>query len=227
MKVLCVAATALLCTLASAPSQSVPLRFDVSINTFTFPVGSTYALDFQLNDGSGVGDANNTAVISNLMFGGGSAGLTSPTGGATGNAAAGFILSDTSFFNQILQVFVPGSFVSFRTELTDSADLGATPDTLTLAILRDGVEIPTTSLLDAFLVAEITGGPGSVAGFGSDASALPIDTGAPLITFVSTSGVPEPGSLFLVSAAIGLLICLRRRPQSALSTYCEVRQSGN
>src|SRR5665213_962286 len=56
-----------------------------------------FAIDFQFTDGNGTGDGNNTVVISNVNFGGGSsAGSAVLTGGATGDLSTSANLTDTS-----------------------------------------------------------------------------------------------------------------------------------
>ena len=49
------------------------IQYIVTLNTSPL-VGHTagpFAMNFQLNDGSGLGDANNTALLSGFVFGGG------------------------------------------------------------------------------------------------------------------------------------------------------------
>src|SRR3974390_3824397 len=82
------------------------VQYYVDINTASLvghPSGP-FSLDFQLNDGSGLGDANNTATINNFTFGTGSATATANlAGGASGNLSSGVTLTDTTPFNEVFQ----------------------------------------------------------------------------------------------------------------------------
>src|SRR3974377_1196092 len=75
------------------------IQYYVDINTASLvgnPSGP-FSLDFQLNDGSGLGDANNTATINNFTFGTGSAtGTANLAGGAAGNLSSTVALTDTT-----------------------------------------------------------------------------------------------------------------------------------
>jgi hypothetical protein len=108
-----------------------------------------FSLEFQLNDGSGTNDGNNTASLSNFLFNGGAA-VGSPTlnGGASGNLTSGVTLTDNSFFNQFIQGFTAGSTLSFRLSLSTNVGSGGTPDQFSFAILdKTGTEIPHPSAL--------------------------------------------------------------------------------
>ena len=96
------------------------LAFTVTLNTSV--LAGPFSLDFQLVDGSGLGDGNNTVMLSNFNFGGGSAvGLPTLAGMATGSAGAGFSLKDSTFFNEVIQKFNPGSTLSFDVKMTTNA----------------------------------------------------------------------------------------------------------
>jgi len=56
--------------LAASTATYANLIYMVSLNT-TSIAGGNYTLAFQLTDGSGTGDANNTATLSSFNFGGG------------------------------------------------------------------------------------------------------------------------------------------------------------
>src|ERR1700730_1342942 len=86
----------------------------VSVNTSSLighPAGP-FVLAFQLTDGSGAGDANNSVTLTNFQFGSGSASGT-PTliGSASGNALSSIALTDGAFLNAYIQPFTPGNRV--------------------------------------------------------------------------------------------------------------------
>src|SRR5918912_3642632 len=89
-----VAAAILTLVLTSASysrSQNGSIIYSVSIDTSSLinhPAGP-FSLSFQLNDGSGTGDLNNKAVISNFQFGGGgAAGTPTVIGDASGDLSS-------------------------------------------------------------------------------------------------------------------------------------------
>lgn len=162
--------------------------FDVSLNTSSIS-GNTLTLLFQLTDGSGTSDANNMVTINGLNFGvGGSAsGTANLTGGATGNTAAGFVLTDSDFFNAVEQQFVAGSVLSFTFDMTSSSD-GITPDEFAFSI----EEIGTSDPGGAFVVTDVGGAPQTFTS-SSPYQAL----GAAQVTPPTTTA-PEPSSLLLL-----------------------------
>jgi hypothetical protein len=176
-----------------------------------------FALELQFNDGNGTGDANNTAVLSTLMFGGGSvSGTPSVFGGVTGDLGSSITMTDSSFFNQFIQGFSPGISLSFQLALTTNLDSGGAPDEFSLSILdSSGVEIPTLGPANAFLIIDINSATPSTSAFASDtgqspnAAGPPIDIGAPQIG--SVSSVPEPNTFVLLSAAVCLIALSGRR----------------
>lgn len=167
--------------------------FDVSLDTSSIS-GNTFTLLFQLTDGSGTSDANNTVTISGLNFGAGgsSSGTAGLTGGATGNSAAGFALTDSDFFNAAEQQFVAGSMLSFTFDMTSNSD-GITPDEFAFSI----EEIGTSDPGGAFVVTDVGGSPQTFVP-SSPFQAL----GAAQVT-PPTTAAPEPSSLLLLG--FGLL----------------------
>src|SRR5271167_1357003 len=99
-----------------AAARADVINYDMSMNTAPLighPAGP-FSLEFQLNDGSGTGDDNNTAVLSNFTFGGGApVGAPSLIGGATGDAGSSITITESSFFNQFIQQFTPGNQLDF------------------------------------------------------------------------------------------------------------------
>jgi hypothetical protein len=202
--------------LGIVPLAHADIAYDISLNTAALigHAAGPFSLNFQLNDGSGGGDGNNTATLSNFQFGGGSAaGAPSVSGGASGALSGAVTFTDTGFLNSFTQEWNAGSLLSFRLNLTTNVDPGPTPDEFSFAILDNlGFEIPTGGVAtvgsDVFLLIDITSANPVVQTFRSDPSRAAfaggneIDMAAPVVVSAS---VPEPGSwLLLGTIAIGL-----------------------
>jgi hypothetical protein len=190
--------------------------FTVSLDT-TSLIGNgngPFSLDFQLSDGSGTNDGNNTATLSNFSFDSGSAsGTATTTGGASGSLMSGITLIDNGFFNDLFQSFTPGNVLTFDVALTDNADVGPTPDEFAFAILDNTLsEIPTTGAAGAFLIADLNPQGITLQTFAGVSPYASI--GAPGIAF----SVPEPGLLPMLGAGLsaGVLRLFRFRFAAAL-----------
>lgn len=203
------------------PLHGAEVLYRVGLNTTPLAghAAGPFALNFQLNDGLGSGDANNTAVLSAFQFGPGGGPLGSPTlvNGATGSLASSITLTDSAFINSFTQGFTPGSQLSFLLRLTTNVDSGPTPDQFSFAILdRTGVELPTTNaFFDAFLTIDINSPNPTPAVFGSNTSRIPNGGGSVINTgVVQVQAIPEPASAGLLGAGLVLLLVrggLRKR----------------
>ncbi len=196
------------------------LMFDVQLNTSALAGHSAapFYIDFQLNDGAGEGEGNNTAILSNFTFsGGGAVGSSMTFGGASGSLGSSVTLTDSSAFNEFIQAFTPGALLAFRLHLTTAVS-GAVPDLFSFAILDSTLaNLPTLSAgSDVFMSINLTGESSSVETFASNnarspaAGGPPLNLPAPLVT-----PVPEPSTYGLIGAVV--LVCAaawRRRSRS-------------
>ena len=188
------------CLLAAHGSAATRI---VNINTSALighPAGP-FKIGFQLTDGGGVGNKNNTVVISNIQFGGGQAsGIASVLGGAIGSLTSSVTLTDSSFLNVLIQPFSPGAQLSFLLTFTTNAEAEETPDQFSISILdRSGNEIPTTggAAFDVVLALSLgLAGDVSIQTFAGDPRRPPTAGGGPAAT-----GVPSITSFVTVSSA--------------------------
>lgn len=211
----------LLCLCGTFNIIQADLALAISVDTTPLighPAGP-FSLEFQLNDGNGTGDGNNTATLSNFLFSGGAAaGSSTLNGGATGNLTSGITLTDNGFFNQFIQNFSPGATLSFQLGLTTKLDSGGVPDEFSFAILdSSGFEIPTLSPANALLIIDLGSNTPTVSTFRTDTSQRPSGGGPPIdIAAPLVSNVPEPNSLaLLVTSLLALIVrsskCNRKR----------------
>jgi hypothetical protein len=205
----------------SAPICRAGLIYNVSMNTSPLigEAAGPFSLAFQFNDGSGAGDANNTVILNNFLFGVGGSASGSPTvfGGAAGDLSSGITLIDSSFLNALAQSFNPGSSLSFRIQLSTNLDVGGTPDEFSFSILdSSGAQIPTNGFVDAFLLFDIDSSNPTLQTFSSDPSRPPqgggggITLSAPQAILVS----PEPGTFILFIGGISFSLFIRRKRTS-------------
>lgn len=191
----------------------------ITITLDTTPLGShpagPFFLSFQLNDGSGAGNGNNTASLTSFNFGAGNAfGLPTLFGGATGDLTSGVLLTDTSFSNFFSQQFLPGSILSFTLNLSTNVELGPQPDQFSFAILdSSGFEIPYTGPFNAALVIDIDSANPVPQVFATDSTVSPFGGGDPIDMAAPgiTSTVPEPSTLGLLSISLITLFSYKRR----------------
>ncbi len=177
--------------------------FNVSLDTTALILSPSgpFSLDFQFIDGSGTGDANNTATISNFNFHGGS-----------WSGPASVSLTDSSFFTEFSQAFAAGVALSFNVSLTTAVDAGPTPDRFTFALLdKDGFEVPTLGFAEEFLGVDLSSADPTIETYGSDTSRTPLDIAAP-----TTAPIPEPPSALLAAllcggSAVGLRLQRQRK----------------
>ncbi len=190
---------------AQAVSAST-VEYHISLNTAALigNASAPFSLDFQLNDGSGLGDANNTAIVNDFVFGSGSAtGSANLFGGATGNLSGAVTLTDSSAFNEFYQTFNAGSTLSFDVTLTQNSDAGPRPDAFAFAILDNSLNnLPTSGVGDTYLLVNL--GPTPSVTTGSSTS--------PLAT-ITVTPVPEPASVVLIP--LGLLAFILQRRNAA------------
>ena len=213
---------ALLLVASVAGSEAVDANSIFTVTLDTSPlVGSPsapFAAAFQLVDGSGLADNNNSATLTSFAFGGGSASGCPlncvTTGDASGDMTGTVVLKDSDFFNSFAERFTVGTSLSFVVELTTNVDAGGTPDTFAFSLLDStGTPLPTDdpSFGDTLLSVFIDSGSPPVFTFGSQT----FDVRAPALG-TPTAPVPEPGTLVvLATGVVGLAAMAARARKGA------------
>lgn len=139
---------AALLLLGTAPAGAAPPAVQhVTVVATGLTVGQTYYTEFTLTDGSGAGNGNSTAAVSNLVFTNGTAGGVLPptSGNVTGSLGAGTTLTlqdgpassgPLADYAQAFTVLGPTSQFSFDLLLSATfVEAGPTPDNFTFQIL--------------------------------------------------------------------------------------------
>lgn len=206
-------------TLALTSSASASAIFMVSLDTSPL-VGhgaAPFSLNFQLTDGSGLGNSSNTVALTDIAFGAGGSpnGAPSLVGGAAGDLSSSISLTDSSFFNAFSQTFQPGSLLSFVLTHSTNVEPGPQPDQFSFAILdSSGFEVPYESFFNAALVLDIDSANPNPLGFATDPNSFPFGGGDPIAMSAPTvtAAIPEPSTYLPVGLALASLLCWRRRP---------------
>ena len=198
---------ALFFTLGKRSVYADGISVNVSVNTSALPSTPGSEIVFFLTDGSGLGDANNTAALSSFAFGvGGSAGLVdafNTTGGASGTLS-GASLTDSAFTNVFAAFFTAGSQLSFLLNLTAHVDAGGTPDQFGLAILDpSGVPIPTTDPtgFNNLFVINLDAASPTVQAYSNQLTVTPAGVVA----------TPEPAAALLLAGGLAAVVLKRKR----------------
>jgi hypothetical protein len=142
-------------------------------------------------------------------------------GGASGDLGSQASLTDSSFFNAIVQGFTPGSQLSFKLDLTDNVDSGGIPDLFAMSVLdANGDEIPSLDSSGANTLLSITFNAAlDIEPFATDSS-IATSTGAiitmnaPVVQPYSPpvgGEVPEPASLALCGIGMAVIAAALNR----------------
>lgn len=203
-----------ICFLLSTAAQATAI-YSVTMDTSALaghPAGPFY-LEFQLIDGDGIGDGNNTIVLNNFQFGTGGGALPGGfnMGSVYGDLSTSITLSDSEFFNLFEQAFTPGDQLSFMVSATLNADSGPTPDMFSFAILdQTESQLPTTGFFDVFLYHDLAPGSAPLV-FASDPTRSPLGGGAGItMDGPEVQDIPEPCTWAMLLAGFPVIVALRR-----------------
>lgn len=186
---------------------AMPMPYQVTVDTT--PLAATQMqLAFDFIDG---GLPSNTVTASAFTTNG-SLGVSSVSGGVNGMLPGTVALTDTSFFNEYLQLITLGTSLSFVLDATTlGPDLGSAPDSFSFFLLDPSTGFPLATDdptgAGALLTLDIGGSATGVLRIFSTLGGEAIVTAVPVIPMP----VPEPGTLLLLgSGLMGFLIPWRR-----------------
>lgn len=172
--------------------------------------GTSADLAFDLLNG---GSASNTVTISGLSTDG-TLGAVSTTGEVTGTLPGTVTLMDSpsSFFNEYLTGITLGSRFSFVLDVTTNGpNLSSLPDAFSLLLLNPVTGLPLFATTDptgsnSLLTLNIDGSPqGALSAY-----IAPGGEAVVTATPVSTTTVPEPGTIFLLVSGFALVLSKRK-----------------
>ena len=197
---------ALLVALGVGPARTEGATLQVTVDTSAFN-GTPASLTWDLIDGDP--GASTTAIITGFSINGSfDAGQATSIGGVSGSLPGPVTITDTDFFNSLLQPVTLGTFVSFTLDMTTAASGQGVPDTLAFFLLtEDGLAslVATDLLGDALLALEADGTPGGLLTTASET-----DPSVPVSATQSTA-IPVPAALLLLAAALLPTLFVARR----------------
>lgn len=195
----CLGCVAALLVAGHAAASAIEVTVDTS-----GLAGTSANLAFDLIDGSGLGDGNNTLTITDFSTDGALGSATVTHGFTTSSASdlsSGASLADSDFFNEFLQGITLGTTLSFRFDTTGILD-SPTPDSFAFYLLTGDASASLVSTDDPLLANAL---------FAFD---IGVDTVPRIFTVTDptegvavraaqvTSSVPEPGVLALSIVAL-------------------------
>jgi hypothetical protein len=172
-----------------------------SVDVNTAPLAGTPAqIAFDFIAGGG---PSNTVTVTDFSSDG-TLGATSPTGAVKGTLPGAVTLTDSSFFNEYLTNFTPGTTFSFRLSATTNGPTSTSlPDEFSLFLLDPTTGMPLFNTsdptgADSLLALNIDGSPqGALSLYTASGNQATISA-----TPLTVSTVPEPRTLVPLAVAI-------------------------
>lgn len=198
-----------LLAVALVHGASADTLYQVTVDT-TSLAGTAGTLAFDFIDG---GPPANQVTISDLSSDG-TLGSSATTGSVSGSAPTTFTLHDSAFFSELVQGVTLGKQLTFQLDATTNApSSGSLADTLSFFILdSSGVSNSASALslitttdptqANSLFTLQIDGTNGADVSIFGASPAVSVTFGP--VTGPVT-GVPEPGSLPLLTLALGML----------------------
>ncbi len=199
-------AFALLVALGFGPVRSEGATIQVTIDTSSLS-GTSASLGWDLTDGDP--GASTTAIITGFSTNGSfDAGQATTFGGVSGSLPGPVTITDTIFFNSLLQPVTLGTSVSFTLDMTTVASGQGVPDTLAFFLLTEdgGASLVTTNLVGgALLTLEADGTSGGLlTAAGETEPSVPVSATRP-------TAIPAPAALLLLAVALVPTLLVARR----------------
>jgi hypothetical protein len=199
-------AFALLVALGLGPARTEGATIQVTVDTSALS-GTSASLGWDLTDGDP--GASTTAIITGFSTNGSfDAGQATRIGGVSGSLPGPVTITDTDFFNSLLQPVTLGTSVSFTLDMTTAASGQGVPDTQAFFLLtEDGLAslVATDLLGDALLALEADGTPGGLLTTAGETEP------SVLVSATRPTAIPAPAALLLLAAALLPSLLVARR----------------
>jgi hypothetical protein len=175
--------------------------FQVTVDTSAFS-GTPASLSWDLTDGD-LGASTTIAIITGFSTNGSfDAGQATSDGGVSGSLPGPVTITDTDFFNSLLQPVTLGTSLSFTLDMATASSGQGVPDALAFFLLTaDGLAslVASDLLGDALLAFEADGTPGGLLTVAGETEPSVAVSATP------TAVIPAPAALLLLAAALLLL----------------------
>jgi hypothetical protein len=192
----------------ASPASAAPVTYDVSVDTSSIS-GTAGSLDFNFNPGP-LATQPASAQILDFSSNGTLAGSPVLTGDVAGALPATLTFDNGTAFNDYFEGFTYGSTLSFQISLYGAAL--SSPDgasTSGSAFAFSMFSDPAGTI--PALTTDTANGFAFTVGVNLDGTTAVANSSAPTTVTPVTPTVPEPGTLPLMAAAIGLWLAFRLR----------------
>jgi hypothetical protein len=189
-------------------ASAAPVTYDVSVDTSSIS-GTAGSLDFNFNPGPLATQPASLQIL-DFMSDGALAGSPTLTGDVAGALPATLTFDNGTAFNDYFEGFTYGSALSFQVSLYGPALSSPDGTSSSGSVFAFSMFSDPAGTIPA-LTTDTTNGFAFTAGVNLDGTTAVANSSTPTTVTPVTPTVPEPGTLPLMAAAIGLWLAFRLR----------------
>jgi hypothetical protein len=189
-------------------ASAAPVTYDVSVDTSSIS-GTAGSLDFNFNTGPLATQPASLQIL-DFMSDGALAGCPTLTGDVAGALPATLTFDNGTAFNDYFEGFTYGSALSFQVSLYGPALSSPDGTSSSGSVFAFSMFSDPAGTIPA-LTTDTTNGFAFTAGVNLDGTTAVANSSTPTTVTPVTPTVPEPGTLPLMAAAIGLWLAFRLR----------------